>query len=222
MTLPVLPDEHMLMLGLTGSRLYGLNHADSDYDWKGVYQQPLTKVLSLGGVRPNYTIKDPDTQLYELGRYFELLVKSNPTVLEMLYLPEYEITSNAWSQVVENRELFLSQKVRTVYYGFGVGQLKLFRSGKGDAKAARHFYRVMEQGEHILRHGFLAPRPKNPERIIEDGEWASRFPEAFRLDAESLLRRFDSIPTDLPLEVDMDAINDLLFTLRMNHDTFSR
>ena len=215
-TFPTMPEGvHPILLGLTGSRLYGLDHADSDYDWKGVYQAPLRQVLSLGGARESYATKEPDFTIFELSKFVGMLLKANPTVLEMLWLSEYATLTEAGQTLVANRDLFLSNKVRTVYHGFGVGQLKLFRNGKGDAKAARHFVRVLDQGREVMATGQITPRCADPEAVLAYGEWAAAHGDMFLASAETMLTEFDELPSVLPDEVDEAAINELLFQLRM-------
>lgn len=216
-TFPTMPEGvHPILLGLTGSRLYGLDHADSDYDWKGVYQAPLRTVLSLGGAKESYSTKEPDFTIFELSKFVGMLLKANPTVLEMLWLPEYATLTEAGQTLVDNRDLFLSNKVKTVYYGFAVGQMKLFRKGgKGDAKAARHLLRVLWQGEELLSTGTMDPRVKRRDFLLACGESAERNPEGFINQAEYAMARFDALPSVLPETVDEAAINELLFQLRM-------
>jgi uncharacterized protein len=206
-----------ILAGLTGSRLYGLDHADSDYDWKAVYKAPTLDFLGLHQPAQTQTSKDPDFTAWEVGHFISLLLKSNPTVMEMLWLPEYEVLTRDGQLLVDLRQSFLTQKVRTVYYGFGVGQLKRFRAGgNGDAKAARHFYRVLEQGEGILREGILRPKPADPAKIWWQGDYAEADPEGFLAYAEVLLERFDQIPSDLPAEPNVEEMDILLKLMRVS------
>src|SRR6185369_14845841 len=76
----------LLFEAITGSKAYGLNTPNSDTDIRGVFVLPKELFFSM-----HYTEQVSDERndivYYELGRFFELLTRNNPNVLEMLSIP---------------------------------------------------------------------------------------------------------------------------------------
>lgn len=71
---------------ISGSRAYGLAGPDSDTDIKGVFVQPFASFCGLER-EAQLNNASNDIVFYELGRFAELLGKSNPNLLEALYTP---------------------------------------------------------------------------------------------------------------------------------------
>ena len=81
------PGSKILFVSLTGSYAYGTNTDKSDKDYRGVYIQPLNDILSFnykGQINDNKN----DVIFYEIKRFFELLIQSNPNILELLNVPD--------------------------------------------------------------------------------------------------------------------------------------
>ncbi|MEO0554626.1 MAG: nucleotidyltransferase domain-containing protein [Bacteroidota bacterium] len=72
---------------LSGSQAYGLATPESDVDIKGVFILPEDDYLGLNYVE-QVSNETNDIVYCELGRFVELLSKSNPNILELLYTPE--------------------------------------------------------------------------------------------------------------------------------------
>lgn len=87
-------------LVLYGSHAHGTATATSDEDWRGVYQAPNDAFLGLGKPPRVWQQKDdltavggavkwtPDTVMWELGHFCQLLLKGNPNLVGMLWAPE--------------------------------------------------------------------------------------------------------------------------------------
>jgi len=71
---------------VAGSHAYGLATKDSDMDIKGVFYLPKVDFYS-GEYIAQVADEKNDVVYYELGRFFELLSKSNPSALEILATP---------------------------------------------------------------------------------------------------------------------------------------
>ena len=72
---------------ISGSRAYGLALPTSDTDIRGVFILPKEQYYGLNYI-PQVADETNDTVYYELGRYIELLGKSNPNILELLATPK--------------------------------------------------------------------------------------------------------------------------------------
>ncbi|GAB4398045.1 MAG: hypothetical protein OHK0053_15840 [Microscillaceae bacterium] len=72
---------------ISGSRAYGLATPQSDTDIRGVFIAPPEVFY---GFSPTLQVNDErqNTVYYELKKFMELLGQNNPTMLELLYMPE--------------------------------------------------------------------------------------------------------------------------------------
>ena len=75
--------QHNLILleAVSGSRAYGLATPESDTDIRGVFYLPRHVWYGLDYV-PQVSNETNDVVYYELGRFVELLLSSNPNMLE--------------------------------------------------------------------------------------------------------------------------------------------
>ena len=72
-----------------GSHSHGTATETSDIDTMSVYINPRDKLLGFTDKDDFYVADEKnDNVAYELGRYLELLVKANPTMLESLYVSD--------------------------------------------------------------------------------------------------------------------------------------
>jgi hypothetical protein len=112
---------------IVGSQAYGTNVEGSDIDIKGVYIEDEDKVLGFGYCEQYEVGKDEC--YYEIRRFLQLLETANPTVLEMLYVPEDCILeiSDEFREVVKIRDLFLTKKCLNSFGGYAVAQIKKAR-----------------------------------------------------------------------------------------------
>ncbi|WP_245971437.1 DNA polymerase beta superfamily protein [Sphingobacterium puteale] len=76
----------ILFEAVVGSRAYGLATASSDTDIRGVFYLPVEDYLG-GQYIAQVANASNDEVYYELGRFVELLSKSNPNILELLASP---------------------------------------------------------------------------------------------------------------------------------------
>ena len=115
---------------IRGSHAYGLNVETSDIDTGGVY---ITDNKRLLGLRSNYCeqIADEknDNVWYEVGRFLELLLNSNPNMLEALFVPERCILYKhlVMDIILENRYKFLSKKAFNSLTSYGIEQIRKAR-----------------------------------------------------------------------------------------------
>lgn len=116
---------------IRGSHAYGLNTPTSDEDHGGVFICPQDNIY---GLRSNYVeqIADEkgDTVFYELGRWIELLLKSNPTAMESLFIPKRCIIGEVHpivQKIIDNRDMFLSKECFKTLTGYAVSQISKAR-----------------------------------------------------------------------------------------------
>jgi hypothetical protein len=146
-------DRRFLLLAVTGSQAYGLAvEGLSDTDYKGVFIAPKSYYLGLkkieqlegkekqgvfthkenekGISKVNFSsdkfpfLEGNDFVIYELKKYLHLLINANPNIQELLWLDNYIYSDPLAKKLIENRQNFLSKKVKSSYIGYANAQLK--------------------------------------------------------------------------------------------------
>jgi uncharacterized protein len=145
---------------VVGSRAYGLDHAASDTDLRGIYLPPADLQWSLYGVPQQLENDDTQECYWELQKFLVLALKANPNVLECLYSPLEEIATPLSEALLEVREIFLSQLIYQTYNSYVLSQFKkmeqdLRNKGNIKAKHAMHLIRLLLSGITILKEGFV-------------------------------------------------------------------
>jgi hypothetical protein len=114
-----------------GSHMYHLNVPGSDIDTGGVFLGTREMLL---GLRSRYVeqVADEknDTVFYELGRWVELLLKSNPTALEALFAPKDCVIGPvhpAVQEIIDRKDIFLSQDCFKPLYRYAIDQIQKAR-----------------------------------------------------------------------------------------------
>lgn len=220
-----------ILKGVVGSTAYGLAHADSDVDRLAVHLSPIEDVLTWGA-KPTYVSTDPDVTSHDVGKYLQLALKGNPTVLELLWLPQYEVMTD-WGEVLvlHANALLSADAVRNAYGGYAMQQIRRLRNRadnsfsadtrKRKPKHARHCFRLLIQGEVLLRTGrlqiVLAEDQKktlwNISEMAErdEDEWLE---EQFEAYDKRLQEAYEK--TVLPEHPDVYRVRDLLLKIRLD------
>lgn len=138
--------DNVILLGLGGSHAYGTNNDNSDLDIRGVALNDGRDIL-LGRDFEQVVNEATDTTIYSFDKIVSLLVNCNPNTIELLGLkPEhYLYIGNVGQQLLDNKEMFLSQRAVHSFGGYANQQLR--RLENGTARAAN--YRLREQ--HLLK-----------------------------------------------------------------------
>ena len=114
---------------LSGSHAYGLSTPESDIDIKGVFILPESEFYGLNYVA-QVSDGSNDTVYYELRRFIELLSKSNPNILELLYSPEdcIRIIHPLFKSLRQGS--FLSKQCKESFGGYAMAQIRKARGLK--------------------------------------------------------------------------------------------
>ena len=73
-----------------------------------------------------------DEELHELRKFLKLAAKSNPNILEFLYVDRgIKLSTPIWCKVREQRHLFLSKKARYTFSGYAHAQLERIQTHRG-------------------------------------------------------------------------------------------
>lgn len=223
--------QKIILLGVTGSQAHGLAGPDSDIDMRGVFIYPTEAILGLSRFcgKDVSTSAVEDVVLYEVGKFINLALEANPSILELLFLPEYGCLTEEGKLLVVKREAFLSQRVRKTFGGYATAQYRRLvqrerdgmvgfgpKTSKRREKHARHLVRLLLQGQQLLEKGTLTVKlTKAQRKIVRDAEKLST-PDLGELFADEL-ERMDAIKSPLPEEPDYEFINYLLLELRRDN-----
>jgi predicted nucleotidyltransferase len=145
MDFPLRPHTHLL--AVAGSRAFGVHHADSDVDVKGVAIPPAAwfhgcirqfEQATEGDVIAGFTddLRGDEravvarTKLegtvFDLRKFLRLATEANPNIIEVLFCRDEEvrlITDVGW-RLRAARMLFLSARARHTFAGYATAQLK--------------------------------------------------------------------------------------------------
>ena len=123
-------DGRLLYEYIRGSHLYGLNTPDSDVDTSGVYIATRDEVLGCFGYKAQVSDSRHDNTWFEVGELVRLLLKSNPTVLESLFVPEDKMIvkpSPLLEELFANKEQFITKQCFNPFIGYAIDQIKKAR-----------------------------------------------------------------------------------------------
>ena len=132
MTIEYLKENNLILYEyVRGSWAHGIGiEGVSDIDIGGVFYLPLDNLL---GLNSNYveqvSDKKGDVVYYEFGRWIELLLKSNPTVLESLFVDEkfVRIKHSIIQKIIENRDMFLTKECFKPTFYYAMAQIQKAR-----------------------------------------------------------------------------------------------
>jgi uncharacterized protein len=181
-----------LLSGIVGSHAYGLAGSGSDVDTLAVAAAPTTDFHGLHlpvGKAASRVSTNPDVTMHEAGKYVGLCLAANPTVTELLWLPDdcYVTRHPLGDELIEIRQSLLgARRVRDAYLGYATAQFKRLRdrgttfssdTQARTAKHARHLLRLIANGTQLYLTGHLDVRLANPEHYLEFGQLVVNDPE---------------------------------------------
>lgn len=164
-----------ILKALVGSRAHGLNREDSDWDWRGIYVQPTSEILSLG-YNPK-TIQwlegKEDFTNYEIGHFLMLATKANPSVLELLVSSHTEtppVHGRNWGAEIQALfpYLFTPEAAFNAFCGYSLNQRKKLLDDKDGRKwkYALAYIRTLQNLCDLLTTGTCILAVTKPDRIV--------------------------------------------------------
>lgn len=184
-----LRNENVAFLSMHGSRAYATASESSDYDVKGIFIASADELFGLNPVgidapsingNVHFGKTSADFEVHELGKFFKLLTKSNPNMLEYIFAPTYM----SWideDDLLAIRNLANGCVTKLLYNAY----IGMFEKNKPE------FYKKMDEGNACY-----------------DTEWKSFTREKKVVDAKALLVMLRSLLSCyhvlLTREVEMD------------------
>lgn len=117
---------------IRGSHAYGLEKPDgtSDIDTAMVYIEPLEQMMGLGlDYQEQVSDERHDNVAYSLHRFMNLLLNSNPTVLESLFIPERCVVYEhpIMTEIKKHRDKFVTKACFKPFMEYGRKQIEKCR-----------------------------------------------------------------------------------------------
>lgn len=115
---------------IRGSQAYGLATPESDVDTGGCYIAPVEHLIDLGYSYQEQIQDDKhDNVWYELNKMMRLLLTSNPTMLESLFVPESCVLYEhpIMTEIKKHRDLFVTKKCFKSFGGYAKSQIEKAR-----------------------------------------------------------------------------------------------
>jgi predicted nucleotidyltransferase len=144
-----LTKENVILLGLSGSRSYGTNTEKSDTDYKGILIPPRKYYMSpfryfeqtqwkgdwtTGRLSEIIEASEADEEgtIFGIKKFIKLASECNPNVVETLFINEeyLVVLTEEGRELINNRNLFLSQRAVKTFTGYAISQLNRIRTHK--------------------------------------------------------------------------------------------
>ena len=239
------PTEHTIVYGYRGSKAHNMYINPSepmgtdDVDYIGVWISPIDYYFGLKQKEnhESFVGKD-DIVMYDIKKFFKLLVKSNPNVLSLLWNNPSMIIkgSREWDMILSNRDLFSSKQAVNSFHGYAKSQLhkmktnvfqgymgekrkKLVKEHGYDTKNASHLIRLLRMGHEFLDTGKMTVfRTEDRDELIaiKRGEWTF---EQVIGEADNMFNALDGVTKTSPLpdEIDLRKVNTLMVSILENY-----
>lgn len=220
----------VILLAVAGSRAYGLDTEESDTDRLGVFRASTAEVLGLDWTRHSETktskTAEGDLTLHEVGKFIRLALVCNPTITEVLWVPNHELVTATGRLLLDARRSFLStKKVRDAYGGYARSQVARLMNRRDSfssstkhrtAKHGRHTMRLLWQGTQLLESGEMEVRltPEQRTLCFELGELAATDVDRFVAEFDKQDAAMRAASSVLPDHPDQTLANDLLLDIR--------
>lgn len=186
-------------------------------------------------------VEDYDIIIYEFRKFINLLIKNNPNVLGLLWLPEnyYIKIEAAGRMLIEQRDLFSSKQAYKSFSGYAYGQLKRMTNYKYegymgekrkalieqfgyDTKNAAHLIRLLRMGIEFLSTGELNVYRHDAKQLvaIKCGEYTL---DEIKKMAEEMFPLMEKalVQSKLKDKVDINVIEELSVTILKDHLNFN-
>ena len=121
-------EECVILKIICGSRAYGLNNENSDTDIRGIYILPIEMQIGIFSQKEMviHNIGKEDSNFFSLKKFIEVLIRSGPNAIEMLFPPANTILriNDYGESLLKNKDIFLSQQVRKTYYNMTINNIR--------------------------------------------------------------------------------------------------
>lgn len=138
--------NNIILLGLSGSRAYGTQTENSDWDVRGIALNTSKEIL-LGKDFEQVEDITTDTVVYSFKKIIRLLIDCNPNIIELLGLKQeqYFVLKPVGKQILAEKKMFLSQRAIKSFEGFINQQYRRLKNN------TVNYQTVDDQQEYIFK-----------------------------------------------------------------------
>lgn len=187
-------ERHEILRGLVGSTAHGTGlDGHEDRDEMGIFIEPAANVCGMTSLdhviwrsQPDGVRSGPgdlDLTLYSLRKFCRLATHGNPSVLVLLWLPDYLKLSPLGQRLLDIRDAFVSKEAGERFLGYLLSQKAALKGERNkkvirpelverfgfDTKFAMHALRLGLQGIEYLTDGRITMPVPEPQRAILRG-----------------------------------------------------
>lgn len=242
----IVATQNEILRGVVGSTAHGMAiEGQDDLDEMGIFIEPAEYVCGLNPLdhfiyrdQPEGVRSQPgdlDLTCYSLRKFCRLAFKGNPSVIILLWLPEYITRTSLGQQLISIRDAFISKESGERFLGYLMAQKKRLTGERSqnvnrpeliekygyDTKFASHALRLGFEGIELMTNRRLTLPIAEPNlsilRAIKLGE----------VSKEETLRMIEETETSLRALVegcnwkaDYQAINQFLVAAHQVHWSF--
>lgn len=240
------PVNNCILYGYRGSIAHNMfippeeEFSTDDVDLMGLCIAPLKYYYGLDKFEQSQISEGKDDIIvYDIRKFFRLLLKGNPNVLSFIWNDEsmFLKINPLGKKLLENKEMFSSKYAFKSFHGYAKSQLhKMEKNGvyQGymgtkrkvivdkfgyDVKNASHLIRLLRMGiEFLLEQRMTVFREKDRNELIDikQGKWSL---ERVKTEANKLFLELEDAEkvSKLPEKPDAEAINNLLMEIMTEH-----
>lgn len=236
-------ERNCILRGVVGSTVHGLAiDGQDDRDEMGIFIEPPANVCGLQSC-DHYVYRDQptgvrsrpgdlDLTMYSLRKYCRLAAGGNPSVLLMLYLPNYITKTSIGEKLIDIRNKFISYHAGKAFLGYLTAQKQKMMGHKAhtvnrpelvalygyDTKFAMHALRLGYQGIEYMKDGKITlPCTDNIKSLLRSVRLGET-PEAHALDLIQIVEiRLKQLVDKCTHKADYDGINKFLVEAHSEH-----
>lgn len=235
--------ENEVLRGVVGSTVHGTAvDGQDDRDEMGVFVEPPENVCGLTSLdhyiyrdQPDGVRSQPgdlDLTMYSLRKFCRLAAAGNPSILMLMWLPEYLTKKAIGSALIGIRQAFISKTAGKKYLGYLKGQKasltgeraqkvnrpELIEKYGYDTKFAMHALRLAMQGIELLTYRKLTLPVTEPNlsvlRAVRTGEYS--YEKTLSL-IEANEDQLKEVVEECTWEADTDLINKFMVDAHRLH-----
>lgn len=111
------------LLACSGSRLYGTNRDDSDWDFRGFILPSFEYLIGIKHF-DDMDIEGADHKVFSLKRYLDLVLKGDPSLTEILFVPKDKIVkiSPIGEKIIAIRSSLVSNAIFNKVLGYSTSE----------------------------------------------------------------------------------------------------
>lgn len=203
-----------IVISSIGSHAYGTMVDSSDIDIRGICVAPMEYYIGLRSFEQYIAPKPKDMVIFDIRKFFQLAMQGNPNIMEILFSPTAMAINALGEELLEWKEVFLSQRLRKSLGGYAYSELKKYEaSGFQKHKSGAHCIRLLRMGVEVLTgQGYNVLRKHDAADLLamRNGE---RHPESIMAEGRHLLEQVENVKSDLPRKPPFDKLELLLISL---------